>query len=97
MGGLVCTTTQAMAARDGRPTVAEVSLAALRHNCEEARRLAGDRARVMAVVKADAYGHGAAAAARAFVDAGAALLGTSTVAEAQAVRAAGVTVPIVVR
>jgi alanine racemase len=73
-----------------------VSLGALRHNCGEARRLAGDGVRVMAIVKADAYGHGAAAAARAFVDAGAALLGTSTVAEARPVRAAGVAVPIVV-
>jgi len=85
-----------MAARYGRPTVAEVSLGALRHNCGEARRLAGDRARVMAVVKADGYGHGAAAAAHAFVEAGAALLGTSTVAEARVVRAAGVSARIVV-
>jgi alanine racemase len=85
-----------MAARHGRPTVAEVSLGALRHNCGEARRLAGDRVRVMAVVKADGYGHGAGAAARAFVEAGASLLGTSTVAEAHAVRAAGVRAPVVV-
>lgn len=96
MGGLVCRATRAMAERHGRPTVAEVSLGALRHNCGEARRLAGAGVRVMAVVKADAYGHGAPAAARAFVEAGAALLGTSTVGEAHAVRAAGVTVPIVV-
>jgi len=85
-----------MAARDGRPTVAEVSLAALRHNLGEARRLVGDRARVMAVVKADGYGHGAVDAARAFVAAGAALLGTSTVAEARPIRSGGVDVPIVV-
>jgi alanine racemase len=89
-------TAPGMAVLHGRPTVAEVSLGALRHNCREARRLAGDRTRVMAVVKADAYGHGSVAAAQAFVAAGAELLGTSTVAEASPVRRAGIAVPIVV-
>ena len=56
----------------GRPTVAEVSLGALRANCREAQACVGPGVGVMAVVKADAYGHGAVAAARAFVEAGAA-------------------------
>lgn len=51
---------------------------------------------VMAVVKADAYGHGAVAVARTVQDAGAAALGTSTVAEGIELRAAGVGLPIVV-
>jgi alanine racemase len=55
----------------GRPTVAEVSLSALRHNCRRVRELVGPAVAVMAVVKADAYGHGAAAEARAFLEAGA--------------------------
>src|SRR6185436_8650661 len=80
----------------GRPTVAEVSLGALRNNLREAQRLVGDAVRVMAVVKADGYGHGAAASARAFLDAGAGVLGTSSVAEAVELRAAGITAPIVV-
>lgn len=47
-----------------RPTVARVDLDALRHNYREASRLAG-HARAMAVVKADGYGHGIAAVAKA--------------------------------
>lgn len=80
----------------GRPTVAEVSLGALRNNLREAQRLVGSRVGVMAVVKADGYGHGAVTASRAFLDAGAAMLGTSSVAEAVEIRRAGVTAPIVV-
>jgi alanine racemase len=80
----------------GRPTVAEVSLAALRHNCRQARELVGPSVAVMAVVKADAYGHGAVAAARAFVEAGAVALGVSTVEEGVELRTSGLTAPIVV-
>ena len=80
----------------GRPTVAEVSLSALRHNCRRVRELVGPEVAVMAVVKADAYGHGAVAAARAFLEAGAAMLGVSSVAEGVEIRRAGVDAPIVV-
>ena len=48
----------------------------------------------MAVVKADGYGHGAVTVARAAVAAGAGWLGTTDLAEALALRAAGLTVPI---
>jgi alanine racemase len=85
-----------MQSTQGRPTIAEVSLAALRANLREAERLVGPRVKVMAVVKADAYGHGAVAASRAFLEAGAAVLGTSSVSEARELRAAGVTAPVVV-
>uniref|UniRef100_UPI003A905674 alanine racemase n=1 Tax=Microbacterium sp. TaxID=51671 RepID=UPI003A905674 len=51
-------------------------------------------ARIMAVVKADGYGHGAVTVARAAVDAGAEWLGVTDVAEAVALRDAGLTVPI---
>jgi alanine racemase len=80
----------------GRPTVAEVSLSALRANCRQVREIVGPCVAVQAVVKADAYGHGAVAAARAFVEAGAASLGVSSVAEGMQLRLAGLTVPIVV-
>src|SRR5689334_12927408 len=81
---------------EGRPTVAEVSLGALRENCRQARTLVGDRTRVLAVVKADGYGHGAAAAARAHLEGGAVGLGVSMVAEGLELRRAGITAPIVV-
>lgn len=84
-----------MIPEEGRPTIAEVSLAALRHNCREARRLAGGGG-VLAVVKADGYGHGAVAAGRAFLEAGAWGLGVSAVAEARELRTAGIGGPLVV-
>jgi len=76
--------------------VAEVSLAALAHNCRQACALVGSRVRVIAVVKADGYGHGAVAAARAFVRGGAAMLGVSSLAEGVELRRAGVDTAIVV-
>jgi alanine racemase len=48
-------------------------------------------ARIMAVVKADGYGHGAYTVARAAVEAGAGWLGTTDIAEASELRAAGLT------
>src|SRR5262245_54092105 len=80
----------------GRPTYAHVSLAALTHNCRQAGALVGEGVRVIAVVKADGYGHGAAPAARAFLRGGAALLGVSSLAEALELRANGIDAPIVV-
>jgi alanine racemase len=80
----------------GRPTIAEVSLSALRHNCRRVRELIGPGVAVLAVVKADAYGHGALAAARVFVDAGAWGLGVSSVAEGVELRRGGTTAPVVV-
>jgi alanine racemase len=52
------------------------------------------RSRIMAVVKADGYGHGACTVAQAAVAAGAEWLGTTDIAEASELRAAGLTVPI---
>src|SRR2546426_1705136 len=80
----------------GRPTVAEVSLSALRHSCRRGRELIGPGVAVLAVVKADAYGHGAVPAARAFLEAGAWGLGVSSVAEGTELRRAGIEGPIVV-
>ncbi|MCL6735561.1 alanine racemase [Streptomyces neyagawaensis] len=67
---------------------AEIDLDALRANVRTLRALAPDAA-LMAVVKSDAYGHGAVRCARAAVEAGAAWLGTATPEEALALRAAG--------
>ncbi|MEU9283325.1 alanine racemase [Streptomyces sp. NPDC048275] len=67
---------------------AEIDLAALRANVRTLRAHAPSAA-VMAVVKSDAYGHGAFPCARAALDAGAGWLGTATPEEALALRAAG--------
>ncbi len=72
---------------------AVVDLGAVQHNVRLLREHAG-RAQVMAVVKADGYGHGATRVARAALAAGAAELGVATVDEALALRADGITAPI---
>ncbi|GGX61652.1 alanine racemase [Streptomyces minutiscleroticus] len=67
---------------------AEIDLDALRSNVRTLRARASGAA-LMAVVKADAYGHGAVPCARAALEAGADWLGTATPQEALALRAAG--------
>ncbi|WP_442853628.1 alanine racemase [Arthrobacter sp. RIT-PI-e] len=73
--------------------VAEIDLEALRHNVRHLRRVAHP-ARVMAVVKADAHGHGAVPVARAALEAGAAWLGVAHIAEGVALRRAGIEAPV---
>ncbi|MFL9657583.1 alanine racemase [Streptomyces sp. PB17] len=75
---------------------AEIDLAALRANVRALRERAPGAA-LMAVVKADAYGHGAVPCARAAVEAGATWLGTATPQEALALRAADAGLPDDVR
>ena len=72
---------------------AVVDLGAIAHNVRILRERAGS-AQLMAVVKADGYGHGAVEVARAALSAGAAELGVATVGEALELRAAGVTAPM---
>jgi alanine racemase len=72
---------------------AVVDLGAVQHNVRLLREHAG-HAQVMAVVKADGYGHGATQVARAALAAGAAELGVATVDEALALRADGITAPV---
>ncbi|MFD7508299.1 alanine racemase [Streptomyces sp. NPDC059853] len=74
---------------EGARLRAEIDLAALRSNVRVLRERAAGGAQVMAVVKADGYGHGLVPCARAARDAGAAWLGTATPHEALALRAAG--------
>ncbi|QCU79301.1 alanine racemase [Citricoccus sp. SGAir0253] len=72
---------------------AVVDLAAIRHNVATLRSWVQPAA-LMAVVKADGYGHGAVPVARAAVEAGATWLGTAHVAEALELREAGISAPL---
>jgi alanine racemase len=72
---------------------AVVDLDAIAHNVRLLRELAGS-AQVMAVVKADGYGHGATQAGRAALAAGAAELGVATIDEAMALRRDGICSPV---
>lgn len=83
----------AISATSGLIAEALVDLDAIAHNVGVLREHA-DSAQVMVVVKADGYGHGAAPVARAALGAGAAELGVATVDEALALRAEGITAPV---
>jgi alanine racemase len=76
-------------------TSAEISLPALRHNLQEVARRVGTSI-IVAVVKANAYGHGAVRASQALLACGAARLGVATIAEAVELRQAGIAAPILV-
>jgi alanine racemase len=79
-----------------RPVWAEINLDAIRHNVGEVRRLIGPEAAIMAVVKAEAYGHGGFEVARAALEAGANWLGVALLEEGIALRRAGITAPLLV-
>jgi alanine racemase len=76
-------------------TWAEIDLGAVRHNVRALKRRARG-ARLMAVVKADAYGHGSVPVSLAALEAGADSLAVVTVEEGAELRRAGITAPILV-
>lgn len=79
-----------------RPTWAEVDLDAIAHNTAQLRRLTNPAAKLMAVVKADGYGHGAVKVAETALQNGAQWLAVAVLEEALALRQAGITAPILV-
>ena len=74
----------------------EIDLGAIAHNYKEIRRHMRKDARLCAVVKADAYGHGAIAVARKAIAAGAEYLAVATISEAMQLREAGFTTPLLI-
>jgi alanine racemase len=79
----------------GRATRALIDLDAYEANVRYVRDLVSPGTEVMAVVKADAYGHGAVPIAEAAIAAGATRLAVATVGEGAALRAAGIAAPVV--
>lgn len=73
---------------------ADIDLDAIRHNVRQVARLVSPKSAVMAVVKANGYGHGAVPSARAALEAGATWLGVASVEEGLELRAAGIRAPI---
>jgi len=73
--------------------LATINTGAISHNIQTLRTLVAP-AQVMAVVKADGYGHGAIESARAAIDGGADWLGVADIAEALALRGAGIRTPV---
>lgn len=79
-----------------RPTVAEIDFKALAANLRAMRSALGPRIGVVAVVKADAYGHGALPVARLLEGLGVWGFGVATVEEGVQLREAGIRVPVIV-
>ena len=77
-----------------RPTWAEIDLNALAANLQLVRRRVGPEIKVMAVVKSDAYGHGAVECARRLAGEGAAWFGVATPEEGIELRQSGIAQPI---
>ncbi|MBD1894003.1 alanine racemase [Coleofasciculus sp. FACHB-129] len=74
----------------------EIDLAALAHNVRQLRRFLSPKTALMAVVKADAYGHGAITVAEIACQAGASWLGVATIPEGIQLREAGIQAPILI-
>ena len=81
-------------ATDQRWAWVEIDLSAIRHNVVEAKRHLQRGTRLMAVVKADAYGHGAVRVAKMALNSGAEYLSVATVPEAVELRRAGINAPL---
>lgn len=74
----------------------EIDLGALSHNVQQLRRFLSPLTQLMAVVKADAYGHGAVTVAQTALHSGASWLGVATLPEGIQLREAGINAPILI-
>lgn len=81
---------------DTRPAWAEIDLAAVSHNLKELRRIIRPDAKIMAVVKANAYGHGAVPVSRTVLKNGADYLGVAILSEVRQLREADINAPILI-
>lgn len=79
-----------------RPTIAEINLDALLHNFNQLRKRTGKKTKILAVVKANAYGHGAVRISSELENAGVDFLGVVTCEEGIELRKAHITIPIIV-
>ena len=87
---------QIVMTRAERPTWLEIDLSAIANNTRRVQALIGPQVRILASLKADAYGHGAIKVARTVLHNGASMLGVATVSEGTPLREAGITAPILV-
>lgn len=78
------------------PVWAEVDLKAIKHNFSEVQRLVKNQSKIMAVVKADAYGHGLSKVASSLDDAGADYFAVARLDEAICIREQGIEKPVLI-
>ena len=81
---------------DSRGTCLRVDLSAIAHNARALKQAVGPDVRMMAVVKANAYGHGLVPVARTALQNGASFLGVAVPEEGRTLRRAGITAPVLV-
>jgi len=81
---------------DSRPTIAEIDLAALRHNFTQVKIAAGEGCGILAVVKADAYGHGFMDVSTMLDMEGVTAFGVAFLAEGIQLRKSGIDRPILI-
>ncbi|MBW1854614.1 MAG: alanine racemase, partial [Deltaproteobacteria bacterium] len=79
-----------------RPTIAEIDLDALEHNFTRIRKRVGKEAEILAVVKANAYGHGAVRISSELENLGVSVFGVATCEEGIELRNAGITTPVII-
>ena len=75
---------------------AEIDLPTIKENIKKTQNFVGENVALMAVVKANAYGHGAIDVAKAALEVGAKMLGVSSFVEAKELRRVGIRAPIVI-
>jgi alanine racemase len=81
---------------EGRPTICSIDLGALRWNFRQIKQKVGPQVKIMAMVKANAYGHGAVSVAQTLADEGSDAFGVASLEEAVELRRAAIRQPIVV-
>ncbi len=74
----------------------EIEISALSYNVKQLLKILSPRTQLMAVVKADAYGHGAVTVAQTALESGASWLGVATVPEGIQLREAGIKAPVLI-
>jgi alanine racemase len=79
-----------------RPVWTEIDLSAIAHNVRQIKSLLSINTQLCAVVKADAYGHGAVPVAKTVLEAGADYLAVAILSEGIELRRAGITAPILI-
>ena len=80
----------------GRPTLCAVDHAALRWNLSQIRSKVGPKIKILCMVKANGYGHGAVEISQTLARSGADAFGVATLEEAVQLRKAGIVVPVIV-
>jgi len=79
-----------------RPVWLEINLDAIAHNVKKIRQIVGENTQIIAVVKANAYGHGAIEVSETLLENGVTMLGVGVIEEGIVLREAGIKAPILI-